>query len=55
MKMWLEGCDMFLEEMIGHKGCDQAMTNCLACSEGLVQFECVDCYGRELLCQPCLG
>jgi hypothetical protein len=54
MKMWLEQCDMFLEEMIGHEGCDQATTNCLACSEGLAQFECIDCYGRELLCQPCL-
>jgi hypothetical protein len=54
MKMWLEDCDMFLGEMMGHEGRAQASTNCPSCSEGLAHFECRDCHGRELLCQRCL-
>lgn len=54
MKMWLEDCDMFLGEMLGHEGRAEQASNCPSCSGGLAHFECRDCHGRELLCQQCL-
>jgi hypothetical protein len=60
MKMWLDECDVFLEEMMGHEGRgNQPSSNCTVCAlEGgpthMAKYECCDCHGRELLCQLCI-
>jgi hypothetical protein len=60
MKMWQEECDVFLEEMMGHEGRGHKPSNdCPSCAlepspSPAAKYECCDCHGRELLCQPCI-
>ncbi|KAG6809300.1 hypothetical protein H0H92_000769 [Tricholoma furcatifolium] len=57
MKHWLPERDQFLEELLTLEGRGhQVLQHCPDCQTEIIgqAFECLDCYGRLLLCKDCL-
>lgn len=47
--------DTFLAELLSLDGRSEwATPSCAACMTGVGEYECLECFGRQLLCQACM-